>query len=120
MKQLLPKLTVKLEGGRDKALQLHVPPFTAHIPEEADDIISHAWFWPRMSKFFKPKDVIVAETGTSSFGILDVPLPKDSVFLAQILWGSIGWSVGSTLGAALAAKDANLNRTILFVGDGSL
>jgi len=120
MKELIPKLTQKLEGGQAKALKLEVPPFVAHVPEEKDDIISHDWFWPRMSKFFQPKDVIVAETGTSSFGILDVPLPKDSVFLAQILWGSIGWTVGSTLGAALAAKDCNLNRTILFVGDGSL
>ena len=28
--------------------------------------------------------------------------------------------LGSTLGAALAAKDVGMNRTILFVGDGSL
>ncbi|KAF5389314.1 hypothetical protein D9757_003493 [Collybiopsis confluens] len=120
MKQLIPKLTARLEGFSAKAQKVFVPPFTAHIPEESGNVISHAWFWPRMSQFFRPKDVIVAETGTSSFGILDVPLPKDSVFLAQILWGSIGWTVGSTLGAALAAKDCNLNRTILFIGDGSL
>lgn len=94
MKQLLPKLTARLEGGKAKALQLEVPRFDAHLPQETDDIISQAWFWPRMSKFFEPKDVIIAETGTSSFGILDVPLPKDSVFLSQILWGSIGWTVG--------------------------
>ncbi|KIK69596.1 hypothetical protein GYMLUDRAFT_212230 [Collybiopsis luxurians FD-317 M1] len=120
MKQLILKLTARLEGHSAKARQLEVPRFTAHIPEESNDIISHAWFWPTMSKFFRPKDVVVAETGTSSFGILDIPLPKDSVFLAQILWGSIGWTVGSTLGAALAAKDCKLNRTILFIGDGSL
>jgi len=120
MKQLIPKLTAKLEGGKARALQIEVPPFVAHIPEEQDDVITHAWFWPSLSKFFRPKDIIVAETGTSSFGILDVPLPKDSIFLAQILWGSIGWTGGSTLGAALAAKDRNMNRTILFIGDGSL
>jgi len=73
-----------------------------------------------MGEFFKPKDVIVAETGTSSFGILDVALPHDSVFVSQILWGSIGWTVGSTLGAALAARELGLNRTILFIGDGSM
>jgi len=120
MKELIPKLTLRLQGGHAKAVQLQVPKFIAHVPEEQDNIISHAWFWPRMGQFFRPKDVIVAETGTSSFGILDVPLPEHAVFLAQILWGSIGWTVGSTLGAALAAKDCKLNRTILFVGDGSL
>ena len=42
------------------------------------------------------------------------------MYVAQILWGSIGWSVGATLGAALAAEDLGLPRTILFVGDGSM
>ena len=49
-----------------------------------------------------------------------MPLPPQSVLVSQILWGSIGWSVGSCLGAALAARDVGLNRVILFVGDGSL
>lgn len=75
--------------------------------------------------------------GTSNFGILDVPLPEESVFVSQILYGSIGWtvgkgleqtrvvrkldnSIGSTLGAALAARDNGLGRVILFIGDGSM
>ena len=58
--------------------------------------------------------------GTSSFGVLDIPLPAGATFVSQILWGSIGWTVGSTLGAAYAAQDRGLGRTILFVGDGSL
>ena len=62
----------------------------------------------------------MTETGTSSFGALDVPLPKDAVYVSQILWGSIGWTVGATLGAALAAREAGLGRVILFIGDGSL
>ena len=40
--------------------------------------------------------------------------------MSQILWGSIGWTTGSTLGAALAARDLGLGRTLLFIGDGSL
>lgn len=138
MKQLLPKLTARLHPYKAEALKLHVPSFRAPIPTSASpstdaernidaakdnldqDIISHAWFWPRMGKFFRPKDVIVAETGTSSFGILDIPFPEQAVFVSQILWGSIGWTVGSTLGAALAAKEIGLGRTILFVGDGSM
>jgi pyruvate decarboxylase len=49
-----------------------------------------------------------------------VPLPEQAVYLSQILWGSIGWTVGSTLGAAFATQEMGLNRTILFIGDGSL
>ncbi|EGN98011.1 hypothetical protein SERLA73DRAFT_182846 [Serpula lacrymans var. lacrymans S7.3] len=120
MKQLLPKLTARLKQFESSASQLAVPHYKAVIPNEQHDDISHAWFWPRMGAFFKEGDVIVAETGTSSFGILDIPLPERSVFVSQILYGSIGWSVGSTLGAALAARDKKMGRTILFVGDGSL
>lgn len=157
MKELLPKLTERLAYCHANASKLEVIPFTSHVPQEDNDIISHTWFWPRVGQFFKPKDVIVTETGgcfenkglltlahalrqgTSNFGIMDVRLPEKSILVSQILWGSIGWSVGmlsttrffqmtptfhaypgSTLGAALAARDVGLGRTILFVGDGSL
>ncbi|KAJ7780574.1 pyruvate decarboxylase [Mycena maculata] len=120
MKELLPLVTARLHACSAVARAVPVPDFTAVIPQEDNNVISQAWFWPRVGRFFQPKDVIVAETGTSSFGILDIPLPEKSVFVSQILWGSIGWTVGSTLGAAFAARDMGLNRTILFVGDGSL
>lgn len=60
------------------------------------------------------------------------------MLISQMLWGSIGWSVGkframccrmnilymvdsgSSLGAALAAREKGCNRVILFVGEGSL
>lgn len=65
-------------------------------------------------------DVIITETGTSSFGLLPVPLPSKVNYVSQVLWGSIGWSVGATLGCALAAAEQGGRRTVLFVGDGSL
>nr|BAU45069.1 pyruvate decarboxylase [Phanerochaete sordida] len=120
MKRLLPKLTHRMQPFREDAKALTVPKFTLPVPQEDNETISHLWLWPRVGQFFKKGDVIVAETGTSSFGILDVPLPGGSVFVSQILWGSIGWTVGSTLGAAIAARDIGLNRVILFVGDGSI
>lgn len=66
-------------------------------------------------------DIILTETGTSSFGLTNVVLPSNSTYIAQILWGAIGWSVGACLGAAMAAKEnGNNRRVVLFVGDGSL
>ncbi|KIK07962.1 hypothetical protein K443DRAFT_128744 [Laccaria amethystina LaAM-08-1] len=120
MKQLLPKLGEALKSLHPLVRKFEVPLFVKALPKEDTPVISQLWFWPRLSYFFKPKDVIVTETGTSNFGILEVPLPPGSVLVSQILWGSIGWSVGSCLGAALAARDVGLNRVILFVGDGSL
>lgn len=121
MKQLLPKLTDLLSCYRSCALKIPVPPYQVVVPTEAgNEKITHDWFWPRVAKFFKPKDIIVSETGTSNFGLLDVPLPHQSVFVSQILWGSIGWATGSMLGAAIAGRDLGLGRVILFIGDGSI
>ncbi|KAG9103099.1 Pyruvate decarboxylase 1 [Ceratobasidium sp. 370] len=82
--------------------------------------ITQAYLWPRMGKWYRENDVIVSETGTSNFGIIDVPVPKYTSVVSQVLWGSIGYSVGATLGCALAAKEQGDRRVILFVGDGSL
>jgi len=120
MKHLLPRLTERLKSFYPVSSKIDVPPFVIELPNEQDPEILHSYFWPRLASFFKPKDVIVAETGTAGFGILGVPLPANSVLVSQILWGSIGWSVGSCLGVALVARDIGLGRVILFVGDGSL
>ncbi len=73
-----------------------------------------------MGQFFKESDQVIVETGTSSFGMLEAKLPANTRWVSQVLWGSIGWSVGATLGVALAAREDQLGRTHLFVGDGSL
>jgi len=58
----------------------------------------------------------------SVFGVFDVPYPKASTSITQVLWGSIGWSVGATLGAALAVRESKQadRRTVLLCGDGAL
>ncbi|KAF8523212.1 pyruvate decarboxylase [Gautieria morchelliformis] len=120
MKYLIPKLSDRLKQYSGGALQVSIPKWRNVVPDEHTDAITHAWLWPKMGSFFRPKDVIVAETGTSSFGAPEIALPRDTIYVSQILWGSIGWAVGSALGAAIAAKQRGLGRTCLFVGDGSL
>ncbi|KAK9694831.1 hypothetical protein K7432_013261 [Basidiobolus ranarum] len=113
MKYLLPKLASvipKREFKRIGALSNEVP----QIDMKA--MVPQAWFWPRMGQFMKANDIVVAETGTSVFGALNSHLPEGATFISQILWGSIGYTVGSTLGAAVAG---GARRVILFVGDGS-
>ena len=102
MKLLLPKLTERLKEWRSVAEGIDVPKFEAPVPvpapsEEGDsesEVISHDWFWPTVGTFLRKGDVVVAETGTSSFGILDVPFPDEATLVTQVLWGSIGWTVG--------------------------
>ncbi|GAW10292.1 pyruvate decarboxylase [Lentinula edodes] len=131
MKYLLPKLTSALTSSssssssssiKSQALATPVTQWIYPLPQEPNEpiVISHAWLWARVAQFLRPQDVVIAETGTSAFGVLDIPFPPNAVFISQILWGSIGWTVGSTLGAAMAARERNLGRTILFIGDGSI
>ncbi|EFX00900.1 pyruvate decarboxylase [Grosmannia clavigera kw1407] len=119
MRGVLRKVIDRIDVSR-----LQVKPILHRILNEPapreDGIITQAYLWPRMSHFLKENDVVVTETGTSNFGIWDTRFPPGVTALSQVLWGSIGWSVGACQGAALAVKDkAADRRTILFVGDGS-
>ena len=98
------------------------PPVHRPLPEgkAGDQVITHEWFWPRLSQFIREDDIVISETGTSSYGIWEVLFKKGTTGISQILWGSIGYAFGSTQGAALAGKEIGKNRTLLFTGEGSL
>ena len=132
MRGVLRKLTDRLDLAK---LTVNPPPKpTAEPPANNStpgDVITQEWFWQRVNRFFRPADIIVTETGTANFGIWDTRFPARVTALNQTLWGSIGWAVGATQGAALAAKDLDVDaagaaagsdqrrRTVLFEGDGS-
>ncbi|MHB9155823.1 MAG: alpha-keto acid decarboxylase family protein [Endomicrobiales bacterium] len=73
-------------------------------------------FFDRMSHFIEKDAVVIAETGVALFSASEMLMPEGTVFLGQTFYGSIGYTVGATLGAATAARD---RRVVLFVGDGS-
>jgi pyruvate decarboxylase len=81
--------------------------------------ITHAWLWPRLGQWLQKDDVFIIETGTSSFGVWETRFPTGVHAITQVLWGSIGYATGSCQGAALAAREKGLKRTILITGDGS-
>jgi pyruvate decarboxylase len=60
---------------------------------------------------------LIAETGDSWFNTINLSLPRGSAFEIQMQYGSIGWSVGASLGYQLAVQPAR--RVIACIGDGS-
>ncbi|KAG0170572.1 Pyruvate decarboxylase 1 [Apophysomyces sp. BC1034] len=114
MIELLPKLIEALPDNLDKNLELGLAASPA--PAEPSTEITQSYFWNKVPEYMPPRSIIVAETGTSEFGTFNMRAPKDASFIMQVLWGSIGYSVGAALGAAAAARD---RRVFLFVGDGS-
>ncbi|KAF2195956.1 pyruvate decarboxylase [Delitschia confertaspora ATCC 74209] len=85
----------------------------------SEPTITQAWLWPRLGQWLKENDIVITETGTSNFGIWETRFPANVTAISQVLWGSIGYATGSCQGAALAAKEKGIKRTILFTGDGS-
>lgn len=121
---LLPALVAVLRGKEKRGIDAPEHVGMNKIVPAGDEhaMVKQDAFWPLIGRLLLRKDdIIITETGTSSFGILDVAFPDGATSISQVLYGSIGFSVGATLGAALAAKEAKVKRrTILFVGDGSL
>ncbi|URD91545.1 Pyruvate decarboxylase isozyme [Musa troglodytarum] len=73
-------------------------------------------FFKHIQKMLSEKTAVIAETGDSWFNCQKLKLPDGCGYEFQMQYGSIGWSVGATLGYAQAAKD---KRVIACIGDGS-
>ena len=73
-------------------------------------------FFDRMSHFVGKGSVVIAETGVSLFSAAEMLMPEGATFIGQTFYGSIGYTVGATLGVSMAAQD---RRVVLFVGDGA-
>lgn len=121
MRGVLRKIIDKVDMSKLSAVPSNKIENQVKQNEDSSETITQAWFWPRVGQFLKENDIIITETGTSNFGIWETKFPKGVTAISQVLWGSIGYSVGACQGAALAARDTGSDRrTILFVGDGSL
>ena len=114
----------------------NLPPRPAPQDKDSDKIVQ-SYIWDRIGQFLRPGDIILAESGTAQFGMPDANFPENITYITQQFYSSIGYSVGSCLGAALALRekkkgakvdylqDGGLNtqgrgRVVLLVGDGSL
>lgn len=82
----------------------------------AKDRITPEYLYPRWEKFFRPGDIVIAETGTTSMGLQCARMPKGTSFHNQTLWGAIGWATPAAFGAAIAAPH---RRTVLITGEGA-
>jgi indolepyruvate decarboxylase len=86
------------------------------VPGSAADRVSSDALYPRLAKFLRTDDIVIAETGLCVTYMSRLPFPDGAVFLNQTLWGSIGWATPAAFGAATADPS---RRTILVTGDGS-
>jgi indolepyruvate decarboxylase len=72
--------------------------------------------WDTLAAWVRPDTTVIAEQGTSFLGMCTRRLPSGAKFIAQPLWGSIGYTLPALLGAQLADPS---RRGLLLIGDGS-
>ncbi|KAI3403498.1 PDC1 [Candida oxycetoniae] len=123
MKEALNKLLETVKSSIDSSYEPVPVPRQKLINSPAPEStpLTQEYLWTKVSSWFEEGDIIITETGTSAFGIVQSRFPNNTIGISQVLWGSIGYTVGATCGAAMAAQEIDpKKRTILFVGDGSL
>jgi alpha-keto-acid decarboxylase len=81
-----------------------------------DEPLSQKVLWDRFCEALTPGNVVLADQGTSFYGMATHRLPRGVTFIGQPLWGSIGYTLPATLGAGLAHRD---RRPVLLIGDGA-
>ena len=72
--------------------------------------------WHGVAAAVTSSDIVLAEQGTSFYGLASERLPHGAVFMGQPLWASIGYTLPALLGAARAAPE---RRPVLLIGDGA-
>jgi indolepyruvate decarboxylase len=92
------------------------PPLETADSPARDRPLTQQMLWNRLCDALTPGNVVLADQGTSFYGMADHRLPQGVTFIGQPLWGSIGYTLPAALGAGLAEPD---RRTVLLIGDGA-
>lgn len=83
---------------------------------DADGPLSQRALWREVAGFLREGDTVLADQGTSFYGMAGERLPHGVVFGGQPLWAAIGFTLPAILGAALARPE---RRPVLLIGDGA-
>ena len=114
MHQVLPAL---IEVTTSLASQWVSPQYSSRpIAKEKQGDLTQKNFWSTIQEQLQPGDIVLADQGTSAFGVGALKLPRDVTLIVQPLWGSIGFTLPAAFGAQTAAPG---RRVVLIIGDGA-
>ncbi|CAL0304419.1 unnamed protein product [Lupinus luteus] len=118
MKDFLKALAKRLKHNNASYENYHrifVPNGIPLKPEPKEPLRVNILF-QHVQKMLSAETAVIADTGDSWFNCQKLNLPKGCGYEFQMQYGSIGWSVGATLGYAQAVPE---KRVLAFIGDGS-
>jgi indolepyruvate decarboxylase len=115
IEMLLEYLIKNFEEKKNSYGEVKLP--EVELVKSKDEKLNQKEFWPYIAKnIIQEGDIVVAEAGSSLFGLLPQDLPAGIDFVSQILWASIGYTLPAAIGSAIATPN---RRVLLFIGDGS-
>lgn len=114
MEQLAARVAARRGPAAPAVDPLEPPPTHQSFADE--DLLSQESLWQSVGEALRPGDLVLADQGTSFYGMATRRLPRGVTFIGQPLWASIGYTLPALLGACLAEPH---RRGVLLVGDGA-
>ncbi|MDF2978357.1 MAG: thiamine pyrophosphate protein binding domain protein [Actinomycetospora sp.] len=81
-----------------------------------DEPLGQTTLWREVGAFLRSGDIVLADQGTSFYGMAPHRLPAGVTFVGQPLWASIGYTMPALLGTCTACPG---HRGVLLIGDGA-
>jgi len=117
MRAALQALTAILQRRDVHSPEPAAPPTPAPVsPPAPTEPLTQKSLWDSVAAALTPGNIVLADQGTSFYGMAEHRLPSGVTFIGQPLWASIGYTLPATLGAGLAHPD---RRPVLLIGDGA-
>ncbi|GAA4889703.1 alpha-keto acid decarboxylase family protein [Actinomycetospora straminea] len=85
-------------------------------PAPDAETLSQTSLWREVSAALRSGDIVLADQGTSFYGMAPHRLPAGVTFVGQPLWASIGYTMPALLGTCAAHPG---HRGVLLIGDGA-
>ena len=115
---LLDYLLENMSSNDKTDIDFSIDKTTVDIDKYKNEKLNQKEFWQIVAQeIIKEGDIVVAEAGSALFGLVQQNLPSKIDFVSQILWASIGYTLPSAIGSAIASPK---RRVLLFIGDGSI
>ncbi|XP_044493251.1 pyruvate decarboxylase 2-like [Mangifera indica] len=118
MKDFLKALSKRIRcntNSYDNYHRIYVPQGILLKSEPQEPLRANVLF-QHIQKMLSGESAVIAETGDSWFNCQKLKLPNGCGYEFQMQYGSIGWSVGATLGYTQGVPE---KRVIACIGDGS-
>ena len=104
-------------AGRAWPLDAPAGPGRGWTDEPAlDGALTQRSLWQVLQAWLPEHTALLADTGTAFWGAVSVRLPRDTVWVGQPIWNSIGYALPAVLGQGLADPG---RRPVLLIGDGA-